>query len=502
MPDTEKTSHLPRKLALLALTLCPLVLVAAVTGMRAIGLLVASLAIPVGLAVGHLTTRREIRPAIENRQSPSLPAMVDTLFSRASSQGQETALFLFQIDDIDAIAARQGKSAAERITARIRARLASQLRDGDCLLNHRPTVFAVLPEPGKKLKLGASIRFANRILAAIEEPIRIGTGNAFVTCSVGICRSATLPGAPPAKVIAACELALTEARHVGPSGIRAFSPKLVRRQDTRDALDRDAVEALKCGQIKAWFQPQVSTDTGEVTGFEALARWHHPSLGILPPGQFLQTLEANGQSVLLADIMLGEALQAVGYWDSAGLKVPHVSVNLSPTELNDTSLADRIGFELDRHGLTPDRLSVEILESVIGHGETDPKLVNLRKLAALGCGIDLDDFGTGHASIAALRRFPVKRVKIDRSYVYRVDLDQDQRRMIHAILSLAIRLGIDTLAEGVETQGEHATLAQLRIGHVQGFHIARPMPLAETVDWIRRWHAELPEATGLVRRTG
>ncbi len=136
--------------------------------------------------------------------------------------------------------------------------------------------------------------------------------------------------------------------------------------------------------------------------------------------------------------------------------------------------------------MTPDRLTIEILETVIAATDNDMVVSNIAALAALGCGIDLDDFGTGHASITTIRRFAVRRLKIDRSFVTRVDQDREQQKMISAIVSLSERLGLQTLAEGVETGAEQAMLSQLGCGHVQGYGLARPMPLEEATEWITR----------------
>ena len=148
-------------------------------------------------------------------------------------------------------------------------------------------------------------------------------------------------------------------------------------------------------------------------------------------------------------------------------------------------------MELDRFDLEPRRLSIEILENVVAETDNDVVVANIAALAKLGCGIDLDDFGTGHASITSIRRFTVRRIKIDRSFVTKLDEDREQQKMVAAILSMAERLGLETLAEGVETPGEHALLAQLGCGDVQGFGIARPMPIDDTMEWIARHRIKL-----------
>ena len=169
-------------------------------------------------------------------------------------------------------------------------------------------------------------------------------------------------------------------------------------------------------------------------------------------------------------------------------------MNFSKAELRSPRLADKLKWELDRFDLAPPRLTIEILETVVAESDNDVVVSNIAALAKLGCGIDLDDFGTGHASITSIRRFDVRRIKIDRSFVTRVDEDREQQKVVSAILSMAEQLGMATLAEGVETPGEHAMLCQLGCGDVQGFGIARPMPVEETMNWIAR-HLARKEGT-------
>ncbi|MEC7257087.1 MAG: EAL domain-containing protein, partial [Pseudomonadota bacterium] len=300
----------------------------------------------------------------------------------------------------------------------------------------------------------------------------------------------------------AAETALTDARQSGPSSIRAYSADMKRRASTRQDLRKEVEVALEKGQIIPWFQPQISTDTGRVTGFEALARWLHPAHGMIPPSDFLPLMEETGQMERLGQTMLQHALTAICAWDRVGADVPCIGVNFAGDELRNPSLVEQVKWELDRFDLTPDRLAVEVLETVVADSPDDMVARNIRGLAALGCRIDLDDFGTGHASIASIRRFSVSRIKIDRSFVLKADQDPEQQRMIAAILTMAERLGVATLAEGVETVGEHALLAQLGCDHVQGFGIGRPMPFEQTLDWITNHAAKLADAPIIGRDVG
>lgn len=218
---------------------------------------------------------------------------------------------------------------------------------------------------------------------------------------------------------------------------------------------------------------------------EALARWHHPERGCLSPGDFLPALEDTDLMELLGREMLNQSLSALAEWNRAGLAVPAVSVNLSPQELRDPQLPDRLAWALDAHGVQAGRLTIEVLESVVAGAGDDIIRRNLDRIAQMGCGVDLDDFGTGNASITTIRQFSLQRLKIDRSFVRGVDHIRDQQNLVTAILALAEQLGLESLAEGVETQAEHAMLAQLGCAHVQGYVISKPLPPDEVASWLR-----------------
>ncbi len=221
---------------------------------------------------------------------------------------------------------------------------------------------------------------------------------------------------------------------------------------------------------------------------------------MIPPSEFLVAIEQAGLSSRLTEEILRKSFLALREWDSAGLHVPSVGVNFSSEELQNPKLVEHIRWELDRFDLSPDRLTVEVLETVVSESNDDMITRNIAALSELGCRIDLDDFGTGHASIASIRRFAINRLKIDRSFVTRLDQDREQQNMIAAILTMSERLGLETLAEGVETAGEHAMLAQLGCGHVQGFGIGRPMPMDDATNWIRQYRESMPETACVGRQ--
>ena len=428
--------------------------------------------------------------------------LVDRIIHATQKDGTSSALFMLELDDYSALLERHGQMAADRVVKETGERLVTTLRDGDAVAQVGDCRFAIVLRPSVKLDLEAAIQLSGRFQTTIEEPISVDGLAVYMSACVGFCLARRSPEVGAEPWVKAAGAALKQSQQRGPSSIRAYSAELHRVTEAREMLRTEVAEALSNGEIRPWFQPQISTDTGRVTGFEALARWNHPERGLIPPSEFLPAIEEAGMLEELADAILVGSLDALQAWDSAGLDIPQVGVNFSGSELNNPRLVEKIRWELDRFDLTPDRLAIEILETVVATAPDDMITRNIKGLNDLGCRIDLDDFGTGHASIASIRRFGVTRIKIDRSFVMKADRDAEQQRMIAAILTMAERLGIETLAEGVETVGEHALLAQLGCDHVQGFGIGRPVPFEETLDWVHLHEAKLQDTPQITARKG
>ena len=425
---------------------------------------------------------------------PQIVAQMDDILRDIPVSGCNTACLVVQFDDAGLLVDRYGRAAQTEVLARCAERLCAALRVGDTVARLEGGGFAVVLTPVRRLDLETVVQLAARLQSAMAPPISVNAARLYVTCSIGFCLGARVAEPTGRALLDAAQVAADDAIRNGPGAIRAYAPDMARTRVDRDALREELEKALDEGQIRAHFQPQISTDTGAITGFEALARWYHSERGLIAPAEFLPAIEASGLSERLAEVMLYNALSALTRWDKAGFSIPTVAVNFSKAELRSPRLADKLKWELDRFDLAPPRLTIEILETVVAESDNDVVVSNIAALAKLGCGIDLDDFGTGHASITSIRRFDVRRIKIDRSFVTRVDEDREQQKVVSAILSMAEQLGMATLAEGVETPGEHAMLCQLGCGGVQGFGIARPMPVEETMNWIAR-HLARKEGT-------
>lgn len=430
-----------------------------------------------------------------------LGALHDVLAS-AERQRYSTACLVIELDALADLSGRWGAEASDRILRLTAERLLTSVRRGDLVACIGDGRFAVALSPVPLANLDVLTALVSRLQTALSAPIAVAGTSAHPTFSVGFATPEQTENRTPACLLDAAITALTEARGHGPGGVRGFSERIRTRSERRNGLSEEVEEALVSGAIVPWFQPQVSAKTGIITGIEALARWHHPTEGVLRPPDFLPALQDAGCLGRLGDVILSRALTALVAWDEAGIRVPSVSVNFSNDELRDPRLAERVKWEVDRLDLHPGRLTVEILETVAAQSDDDVVLRNIEQLAGHGFNLDLDDFGTGQSSIANIRRFHVNRIKIDRSFVTRLDSDPAQRAVVAGILALADRLGVGTVAEGVETDEEQATLAQLGCDHLQGYNIARPMPFDQTMEWMRISRGTLDGVPRIGRRAG
>lgn len=454
-----------------------------------LGLTALAAALPLGVLAQGWRTGSEVPLAV----SDQVITRLDATLAEISASGGATGCFVIQFDDPANLCDRLGRTRQSELLAATIARLRGAMRPGDMLYTLEDGSLVVALAQTARLDLEIMVRIAARLHLVVQQPMTLTNGPVQVTCSIGFCQSHQLARPTGRALLDAAQVAGDEAARYRPGAIRGYSPELARARADRDALRADFAHAVQRGEVHAWFQPQLSTDSGEVTGIEALVRWHHPDRGVLTPGAFLPALEGSELMELLGQTMLTQSLAALVEFDRKGLRVPAVAVNFSAEELRDPHLPELLRWALDRFQLAPSRLTVEVLESVVAGDGDDVIASNISRIATMGCGVDLDDFGTGNASITAIRRFALNRLKIDRSFVREVDQNREQQKLVTAILSLAERLGLETLAEGVETPGEHALLAQLGCGHVQGYVIARPMPVDDVAAWLvahREKHAQ------------
>lgn len=468
-------------------------------------LAVAAIAVPV-VAIATQGTRGRGAGTLD--PLTGLPLEADLLRDIADDLGRPdrsdhpSALFSIDIINLTDILTQHGQAACDAALVAVAQRLRATTREADRCARLSDGRFAVLARRPYNMTAESAVALGHRLRNAVEATaIPWAGGQIVVTVAVGgvLDNQMQTPQAP--ELLKAALVARAEATGDGAQPVQLFSLQMRDRVDHRIDLAAELRRAFEDGQIEPWYQPQVSPGSGQILGFEALARWQHPDRGVIPPAAFLDALETAGLMARLGETMLFHALAALRAWDRAGLRVDTVGVNFSAAELRDPRLVDRVRWELDRFDILPERLCVEVLENVVAEGADDIICRNVEALSKLGCRIDLDDFGTGHASITNIRRFAVARLKIDRSFITGLESDPDQRKLTAAILTMAEQLELDTLAEGVETPAARETLATMGCGGVQGFGIARPMPFEDTIAWIKRHQrTKLPTPEPSLRR--
>lgn len=430
-------------------------------------------------------------------RAPRMPAMddaervADQILHRAHRSHRTAAAMAIAVDDFAPLRKDLGAAASARLMTRLTGRLLHEFPQDQFFVNHLSGQILMLPSPKRRLDTKSTLSLAEAVQSSLSQPIPMGNLSHTINTSIGYCLSSRDDIQSGAQLVTGATRALHAAQRGTSGGICGDSKQLRHRVETGDQLMQQIPHALRSGQIRAYFQPQISTRTGAITGFEALARWQHPTRGLIPPSEFLPLLESSGHIANLGIRIVEGALDALLDWRRAGFDIPGIAVNFSQVELERPDLVARLNAALTQRNLPPDCLSIEVLETVVAQSDDDLVIGNLAALAQMGCRIDLDDFGTGHASITTIRKFSAERIKIDRSFVTGLDSDPEQRAMVSAILLMADRLGLETLAEGVETDSERAALTQMGCGHLQGFAIGRPMTHEGATAWIESYLEKL-----------
>ncbi|WP_420004917.1 putative bifunctional diguanylate cyclase/phosphodiesterase [Arenibacterium sp. LLYu02] len=322
-----------------------------------------------------------------------------------------------------------------------------------------------------------------QIIEAVSQPIEVSGEWVNVGASIGI---AYVDGseADPERILSNADIALYVAKGQG-RGRASFYNDATRVQfEGNMVMLKELRGAMENGEITAYFQPQVDGHSGAVIGFEALARWLHPERGMLDPGVFISLAFEHGLGDQLTETIVSDAIAAILDWRARGLPAPSVSVNFAAKQLRDGGLVEFLDDALFAAALEPKDLAIEVLESVLFGDGVDPAFNTIARLQERGYKIELDDFGTGHASISNLRRFKVDGVKIDRDFVAGVDQDPEQEMILRTLIDLCRNLGIECLAEGVETEAEMERLLRLGCSRFQGFGIGRPMSRDAVTAWL------------------
>lgn len=327
---------------------------------------------------------------------------------------------------------------------------------------------------------------AKQLIEHLSLPFIFRGKKCNVSCSIGVARGDSAEALPLESHVSRADLALYTAKNAGRGRYQLFTPHLRTHLEEQEKLQVEIRNGLRAGEFENYFQPQVEGRSGRLVGIEALARWNHPTRGLLLPEHFLKAVADSGFRDQLDRYLMRQALQSMQSWIQQGLGIPQISINLTATRLIEVDLVEMLVVESDKAGLRTEMVGLEILESVMIDSNSRQMIDNVHHLSEAGFRVELDDFGTGHASISNLRNFKVDRIKIDRSFVNDVHLHSELAKILAAMIGLAHSLRVDALAEGVETPEERLVLNALGVDHIQGFGVARPMPATLVPDWVRK----------------
>jgi diguanylate cyclase (GGDEF)-like protein/PAS domain S-box-containing protein len=398
-------------------------------------------------------------------------AHLDRALADALATSDGVAVLVLDVDQFKLINDSHGHAVGDELLTQMSARLDHALRPGDLAGRFGGDEFVVVCRDVSDVEQAEHI--ARRLQSALQEPFNLrGAGPVFVSASVGI--AAGLRGSTTAaELFHDADAAMYEAKRTGRARHAVYDDAMRARASLRLRTESDLRRALDGDQIVAHFQPIVDVATGEVVGAEALARWEHPDRGLLAPADFIGVAEDSGLVIDLDRQMLAQALDAASSWNRAGHPLV-VAVNLSCHQLSDVGLAAFVAAALDRWGVDPGRLSLEVTETAV-MADSRRSIAVVEDLAALGVNLALDDFGTGYSSLAYLKSLPVSAVKIDRGFIAGVDTRPHDRDIVSAIVNLGRAFGRLVVAEGVESHAQLAVLRELGCPLAQGFLWSPPV---------------------------
>jgi len=400
---------------------------------------------------------------------------------QAKRKQTELAVMFIDLDRFKLVNDTLGHVKGDELLQQAAGRLKECLRRGDTLARQGGDEFTiVLPE----LRDRDDARMvADKFLEVLQEPFDLDGHAVHISASIGI---AVYPehGESIDELLRHADIAMYQIKGQGKNGHAFYDPSMQDVSHQKIALEQSLRRALENEELEMYYQPQIDAISGRIVGAEALMRWNHPTRGIVSPGEFLPFAEENGLMLPISDWMIGALCRDMLQWKNIGGNQVRLSLNLSPQYLDRGDFFEKMRGALLRYGIAPSQIEVEITENICIRNPQHA-IEQLNKLGQLGVSVAIDDFGTGYSSLAYLHRFPVHTIKIDQSFVKEIHDEHGHYPVVLAIISIARGLGLNLIAEGVETESQARYLRSNGCLTMQGYLYHRPMPLGRFIDVLR-----------------
>jgi len=444
---------------------------------------------------GLETANRELRHLATHDALTGLPnrVLLDDRLAQAVAHalryGETFALMWCDLDRFKLINDSLGHGAGDLLLQEVARRLSGAVRSVDTVARIGGDEFVIVLSPPAGASDAAEV--ARRALEAMQPPVHIGGISIHVSPSVGI---AYFPADATTvqSLIAHADAAMYAAKQAGRSKVQSYAPGMSKGTQDQVRLESDLHTALKLQQFELHFQPKVDIRTGAVGSAEALVRWRHPERGMISPVDFIPLAEECGLIGGIGDWVVREACRQGRAWQDSGFLPLRIAVNLSASQFRASNLVELIRAALATANFEPRSLEVEITETAV-MSDPEESIKTLERLSEMGVLISVDDFGTGYSSMSYLRRLPLDRLKIDRSFINEITARADDASIVQAIVSLAHSLRLKVIAEGVETIAQLDFLRSIGCDQYQGFHFSRPLPVPEFETLLRGLQAKQSE---------
>jgi diguanylate cyclase (GGDEF)-like protein len=387
------------------------------------------------------------------------------------------------LDNFKAINTLLGNEAGDRLLQFVAGRIKLATRSGDTIGRTAGDEFGVVLDGLNGTE--DAVLIAQRAIQAMEERFEIDGQEVFTSVSIGIAIH-PLDGDDADSLLRNAMSAMQRAKEKGGNSYEFFTAEINKQAARRFEIETHLRRAIERSEFVLHYQPKVSLRTGQLIGAEALIRWQHPTRGVISPLEFIPLAEKSGLIVPIGEWVLQRACADMRRWDEMGLLEFPVSINLSLRQLRERDLGQSIAMALDAHGLPPSALELELTESSLADN-VDLTANQLRELDALGIVISIDDFGTGYSSLSYLRQYPVRTLKVDRSFVRNLPDEPGDAAIARSVVALAGGLGIKSVAEGVETVDQLNFLIGTGYDAVQGYLISKPLAAEDFVGWLKLW---------------